>query len=117
MTISTAFLAAWLTAAGWGMPQRAAAEHHAFVESGMRTNAVSRSGRHVGAWQWAGPRKAALFRYARKRGRAWTDAVTQFEFLDREARAMPEMRAFFAAKTVHEAILIFCLRFEKRARC
>lgn len=111
------FVAGWLTAAGYGAPQRTAVAHHAFVESRMQPAAVSRGGRHVGMWQWAGPRKAGLFRYALSRGKSWTDTVTQLEWMDREARSIPGMRAFFAASTTREAILIFCRQFERRRAC
>lgn len=117
MTIGTAFLAAWLQLHGYGSPQRAAVAHHAFVESGMRTNAVSRDGHHYGLWQWAGSRRAALFRYAFERRRPWSDPLIQIEFMDREARSLPGMRAFFAATTAREAITVFCRKFERRRKC
>lgn len=113
-----AFIATWLMAhPGYGAPQREAVLHHGWAESRLNPAAVSRSGRHVGAWQWSGSRKTALFRYAASRGRQWFDITAQLEFLDHEARLIPGMRAFFAASTAREAILIFCRQFEKRARC
>ena len=112
-----ASLNVWLLVHGYGAPQRAAVLHHAAVESGMNPRAISRGGHHVGLWQWAGPRRAGLLRYAREHGRAWTDAVTQLEWMDREARSLPGMRAFWAATTAREAIGIWCRSFERRARC
>ena len=117
MTVSTAMLIGWLTAAGYGPPQRAAVLHHAWVESHMQSDVISPSGRHVGLWQWQGPRRAGLIRYALSRGRQWTDAVTQFEFMDSEARSFPGMRAFFRTTSAGAAIVIFCRQFERRARC
>lgn len=116
MTISGALLLGWLSVAGYGEAQRDAVFVAARGESGLRPGAVSRAG-HVGLFQYAGARKRALFAYARATGRPWFDPRVQLEFMDREWRAMPQSRLFFAATTREEAFARFCRDYERRKRC
>jgi hypothetical protein len=110
-------MAAWLAVAGYGAPQRAAVLHHAQIESRMRSNAISPDGRHWGLFQWRDGRRLALFRLAAERHRAWTDPEVQLEHMNREARSLAGMQAFWRATTAREAIKTWCVHFERRKKC
>lgn len=116
MTVSVAFIAAWLGAHAYGLPQQRAVIDHAWAESRLRPGAISRH-HDYGLFQWRGGRRRALFRFAVWRGRPWTDSETQLEFLDVELRAMPFASRFFAARSATSAYALFCRHYERRAVC
>ncbi len=109
-----AFLLAWLTYHHYPLVQRDAVYYVARVESGLRSNAVSGRG-YVGLFQYNGTRKYALVAYARSKGKPWTSIEVQLEFMDREWRAMPSSRAFFAAADRATAVHVFCRHYEGSA--
>lgn len=117
MTVPVAFVISWLSMAGYGPAQRDAVLWSAQRESGMRSDAVSKGGRHAGLFQHSGARRLALFRFAARRGKPWADAVTQLAFMDLELRSLPMARRFFALTSTVATRALFCLEFEKAARC
>lgn len=129
MSATGLLILAWLALHGYGPAQREAVVDNARIESGLRPEAVSRAG-DIGLWQWRGTRRRALIRFAVWHGdgdvvtwpggtpsaAAWRDPVVQLRFMDREWRANPASRAFFAAASRGAAFRIFCRHFERR-RC
>src|SRR5437763_16121770 len=105
------YLLAWLTFHGYPVVQRDAVYYAANAESGLRTDAISPAG-HVGLFQLNGYRKDALVAYARTKNRPWTSIAVQLEFMDREWRAMPASRDFFAATDRGTAARLFCRHYE-----
>ena len=105
------FLLAWLTYHGYPQVQRDAVWYVARSESGLRSNAVAPGG-YVGLFQYNGTRKYALVAYARAQGKPWTSIQVQLEFMDKEWRAMPASREFFAATDRTTAVQVFCRNYE-----
>ena len=105
------YLLAWLTYNGYPMVQRDAVYFAAKTESGLRSDAVSGRG-NVGLFQLNGTRKYALVAYARERKKPWTSMEVQLEFMDREWRAMPASKEFFATTDRGTAWQLFCRHYE-----
>ena len=111
MSPYVALILSWLTLHGYPLVQRDAVFFVARAESGLRIDAVSPMG-NIGLFQLNGARKYALVAFARAQGKHWTDVQVQLEYMDREWRAMPASRAFFAAIDRATAMRLFCRHYE-----
>lgn len=84
MADNAAYARDWLVKKGYAPVQAAAMAAHGVQESGLRPNAVGDNGTAFGAFQWRGPRQAALYDYAKSTGQDVRNLDTQLGFLDRE---------------------------------
>lgn len=104
----------YLTSLGYSKAAIAGIMGNVAQESSFKPTAENSSGA-FGLFQWLGSRRDALEAYAKSKGKAPTDVLTQLEFMHKELMAMPGGKDFTKMGNVEEAALWFRKKFERPA--